>query len=125
MVLLHLRHPLPRFGGRAESGLLPNAGLRAGGRVRKPGKDFAPMKRPSDEAAALVPAAHFVGFVRDGDRVGVRIEYAQPEGDISAIVFYDIESVAAHIATLDREGRDTAEEHAALSALITEAGKAK
>ena len=31
----------------------------------------------------------------------------------------------AHIANLEGENRDTAEEHAALSALITEAGKKK
>jgi len=71
------------------------------------------------------PAAHFVGLIRDGDQIGARIEYARPEGGSSAIVFYDTESLTGHIATLESELRDTAEERAALSALITEAGKKK
>lgn len=82
-------------------------------------------ERPSSEAAAPIASARFVGLVREGDDVGARIEYAQPEGEPSTIVFYDIESIAAHIANLEGENRDTAEEHAALSALITEAGKKK
>ena len=69
------------------------------------------------------PSARFVGLVRDSDNVGARIEYTQPEGGTSAIVFYDTESLNAHIASLETEWRDTSEEHAALSALITEAGK--
>jgi hypothetical protein len=82
-------------------------------------------ERPSSEAAAPIASARFVGLVREGDDVGARIEYAQPEGETSAIVFYDVESISAHIASLEREKRDTAEEHAALSALITEASKKK
>lgn len=82
-------------------------------------------ERPSSEAAAPAPSARFVGLVREDDDVGARIEYLQPDGGSSAIVFYDIESITAHIASLEGEKRDTAEEHAALSALITEAGKKK
>ncbi len=82
-------------------------------------------ERPSSEAAAPIASARFVGLVREDDEVGARIEYAQPDGGSSAIVFYDIESITAHIASLEGEKRDTAEEHAALSALITEAAKKK
>lgn len=71
------------------------------------------------------PSARFVGLVRGGDQVGARIEYVRPEGGSSAIVFYDTESLTGHIATLETEWRDTVEEHAALSALITEASKRK
>lgn len=82
-------------------------------------------ERPSSRAAAPIASARFVGLVREDDDVGARIEYAQPGGGSSAIVFYDVESISAHIATLESENRDTAEEHAALSALITEAAKKK
>jgi hypothetical protein len=73
----------------------------------------------------MTRSARFVGLVRDSENVGARIEYTRPEGGSSAIVFYDTESLNGHIATLEKEWRDTAEERAALSALITEAGKKK
>ncbi len=75
------------------------------------------------EVTASNPSARFVGLVRDGDTVGARIEYSRPEGGSSAIVFFDTESLNSHIVMLQQEWRDTSEEHAALSALITEASK--
>lgn len=84
------------------------------------------MNRFGEEGGESVRVARFVGLVRLGDDdAGARVEYTRPEGGTSAIIFYDIESVRAHIATLEDEGRDTAEERAALSALITEYGKKK
>jgi hypothetical protein len=81
------------------------------------------MTEPPVVPEGTIPVARFVGLVRDGDQVGARIEYARPGGAHSAIVFHDTDSLILHIADLVREARDTAEEHAALSAMITEAGK--
>ena len=75
------------------------------------------------EITASNPSARFVGLVRDGDTIGARIEYERPEGGSSVIVFYGTESLNGRIASLETEWRDTAEERAALSALITEASK--
>lgn len=79
---------------------------------------------PSNTAAPN-PSARFVGLIRDGEHVGARNEYTRPEGGTSTIVFCDAESLTGHIATLERESCETSEERAALSALITEAGKKK
>ena len=66
--------------------------------------------------------ATFTRLLRGGRQIGVEIEYSTEEGGFTKFLFYDQESLRSHIESLERQGRDTTEEHAALNAVIA-AGK--